>query len=443
MSIKSDQKIGGQKMLTVLDLAGENTRLKKKSVREYCGPCPDPNCGCQRDGFSVKHNGYSWVFMCRGCWDSGEMLPNRDKKRGWGDEIHYLVHYRHVDLDDAILQAMDEGLISFEDAYKRYAYEIRWPYERAQEHLLALGANKGQERVRKASQWKGASDYHSPLWQEQVHKAVEGYAASTWTPDGLPALEYARGRGLTDEIIRGARLGYSAQGGIPRLIIPLENFHFHDHTSGWYFTVFRRDLRPDCPKDERWKNAKGSSTDEMYIADCLKLKRVTVLTEGPIDALSVVQECGDLVNVVATAGVTCGQNAANLGRLALMPLVLVAFDADTAGDKEAKWWLERLPNARRLRPYLPDINDMLLDNWDIRAWVEQGINKFGGKQTPDVEASVNRCYSCQVPFPSFDGWDPEQIPTDEIMSFDPENGELYCEKCRPDLFRSNKELASA
>jgi hypothetical protein len=432
-------------MLTVLDLAQENTRLKKKSVKEYCGPCPDPNCGCQRDGFSVKHNGYSWVFMCRGCWDSGEMLPGRDKKRGWGDEIHYLVHFKHVSLEDAIMQALDDGLLSFESAYKRYAYEVRWPYEKAERHLLELGANKGQERVQRPMQrQKVPSDYRSPLWQEQVHKAVEGYAASLWTPDGLPALEYARRRGLNDEIIRVARLGYSVQGGIPRLIIPLENFHFHDYASGWYFTIFRRDLRPDCPKDERWKNAKGSSTDELYIADCLKLKRVTVLTEGPIDALSVVQECGDLVNVIATAGVTCGQNVANLGRLALMPLVLVAFDADAAGDKEAKWWLERLPNARRLRPYLPDINDMLLDNWDIRAWVERGINKFQGKQTPEVEEQeLDRCHSCQCPFPDFEGWEPEQIPLDSHASFDPIDGEMYCVKCRPDLFEINKVLATA
>ncbi len=59
-----------------------------------------------------------------------------------------------------------------------------------------------------------------------------------------------------------------------------------------------------------------------------------------------------------------------------MPIVLVAFDADPAGDKEAKWWLKCLPNARRLRPFLHDINEMLMDNWDIRAWIEQEIEKL-------------------------------------------------------------------
>jgi hypothetical protein len=269
---------------------------------------------------------------------------------------------------------MDEGLISFEDAYKRFAYEVRWPYERAQEYLLGLGADKDQQRVRKASLWKGASsDYRSPMWQEQVHQAVEQYAATLWSAEGSQALEYVMSRGLRYKTIETMKLGLSMQGGIPRLIIPLCNFHFHDYSGGWYFTIFRRDLRPDCPKDERWKNAKGSSTDALYMADCLRARRVTVLTEGALDALSIAQDCGDFVNVVAVPGVTCGQNVESLARLALMPLVLVAFDADEAGDKEAKWWLERLPNAQRLRPLLHDVNDMLVDNWDMRAWVERAI----------------------------------------------------------------------
>lgn len=363
-------------MLSVKDFAEQDTSLKKESSREYSGPCPSPECSKKRDGFRVRCDDHGrWAFMCRGCWDAGETLPNRDKKRGWGDEVAYLIHYRHANLDDAIMQVMDSGLLSFEDAYKRYAYEKRWPYERAQQHLLDLGANKDQQRVRrpvqKLKQW---SDFKSQAWQEHAHKAVEEYAACLWSPEGAQGLEYALARGLHYKTIQTAKLGFSMQGGTPRLIIPLLNFHFHEYEKGWYFTIFRRDLRPDCSHEERWKNAKGSSTEELYLADCLKAKRVTVLTEAPLDALSIAQECGDLVNAVATSGVSCGQNLVNLARLALMPLVLVAFDADQAGDKEAKWWLDRLPNARRLRPFLHDVNDMLVDNWDVRVWVEREMD---------------------------------------------------------------------
>jgi hypothetical protein len=134
---------------------------------------------------------------------------------------------------------MDEGLISFEDAYKRYAYEVRWPYERAQEYLLGLGADKDQQRVKQASPWKNRpSDYRSPIWQEQVHKAVEQYATSLWTAEGAQALEYVLARGLRYKTIQTAKLGFSQQGGIPRLIIPLLNFYFHDYSGGWYFSIF-------------------------------------------------------------------------------------------------------------------------------------------------------------------------------------------------------------
>jgi hypothetical protein len=32
-----------------------------------------------------------------------------------------------------------------------------------------------------------------------------------------------------------------------------------------------------------------------------------------------------------------------------------------------------LPNARRLRPPLHDINDMLMQGWDIRQWIVNAI----------------------------------------------------------------------
>jgi 5S rRNA maturation endonuclease (ribonuclease M5) len=167
------------------------------------------------------------------------------------------------------------------------------------------------------------------------------------------------------------------------------------------------------PKDERWKNAKGSSTDALYLADCLKAKRTTVLTEGAIDALSIAQECGKIVNVVAVSGVQCGQNVENLARLALMPRVLVAFDADEAGDKEAKWWLERLPNARRLRPLLHDVNDMLVDNWDMGAWIEPYLPL---EETLEIgECLCSACLDLGLDTPGL-------YEVDEMM---------YCEKHRP------------
>lgn len=61
--------------------------------------------------------------------------------------------------------------------------------------------------------------------------------------------------------------------GIPRLIIPVYN-------DGRYVAIYRRDLRPDAEHHERWKDVAGSTKNELYLVDCLKKKRPTVLDHG-------------------------------------------------------------------------------------------------------------------------------------------------------------------
>lgn len=201
-----------------------------------------------------------------------------------------------------------------------------------------------------------------------MQKTVQEQIARLHSPDDPRALDYAHQRGLTDKTIQAARLGYAVQGGIPRLIIP--SVHH-----GQYVAIYRRDLRPDCPKAERWKDAPGGTKRELYLADCLKRKLTTILTEAPLDALSVVQACEGMLNVVATGGAGCAQSHKNVAQLARMPLVLVAFDADEAGDKAASWWLKRLRNAQRLRPALHDVNDMLVQGWNLHQWLLDAIQQ--------------------------------------------------------------------
>src|SRR5690348_5541614 len=90
-------------MIDVLSLAELDTKLHKASHREYAGPCPDPSCGCQHDGFRVRwfEDDGRWGFMCRGCWDASEYLPEQDRKRGWVDTIAYLRHYRGMSYHEA------------------------------------------------------------------------------------------------------------------------------------------------------------------------------------------------------------------------------------------------------------------------------------------------------------------------------------------------------
>jgi hypothetical protein len=75
------------------------------------------------------------------------------------------------------------------------------------------------------------------------------------------------------------------------------------------------------------------------------------------------------VAVVAT-GTTQGSHTPRwVALLAQQEQVLVAFDAEDTGDTAVHWWLERLANAQRLRPWWQDANQMLQDGADLRAWM--------------------------------------------------------------------------
>jgi len=285
----------------------------------------------------------------------------------------------------------------------------------------------------------------SAKWQETAKGFVDYCTTALWDERGQQALEYLRSRGLKDETIKAARIGYNpakmrqsadkwgmkqhsmlAQG----IIIPW----FLGEGEIWRITV-RDESVTEGTKEGRYKQVAGGSNG-LYLAYTLGYDRPVILVEGEFDALSVAQECGHDVSVVAT-GTTEGSRITRwLAALATRDMVLVAFDAEESGDKAAQWWLDRLENAHRLRPWWKDANQMLQDGVDLlNEWMLPRIESivYGPSPIPAPDDCL-RCHTCKCPFPDFEGWDVEQIPMDDFMNYDPEDGKLYCEKCRPDLF---------
>ena len=129
-----------------------------------------------------------------------------------------------------------------------------------------------------------------------------------WEPNSeLPA-----GRGLSDETIRKAALGYhpgafrapASQWG--RTIWLAQGIVIPWIIEGAIWRVTIRDDRV-TEGNRRYLQVSGGSNG-LYLAQSLLLKRqAVVLVEGEFDALSVAQECGDLVAVVAT-GTTKGSH---------------------------------------------------------------------------------------------------------------------------------------
>jgi hypothetical protein len=112
----------------------------------------------------------------------------------------------------------------------------------------------------------------------------------------------------------------------------------------------------------------------LYNMDRVRAGTPTVLVEGELDALTIMQETGGAVAAVATAST-----------------VLVAYDSDEAGEAAATWWLDALSNARRWRPYWADANAMAQDGVDIARWVRAGLQAAGLAEADMAEELLHEC----------------------------------------------------
>lgn len=199
------------------------------------------------------------------------------------------------------------------------------------------------------------------------------------------AREYLHGRGLTDETIAVAQLGYNPTGrwservkwGLPdeadntRLWIP-QGIVIPWYVGGALWKVSIRKLRTK-EGEKPYKTLPGSS-NALYNADAIRVGEPAMLVEGVFDALSVQQEAGDLIAPIA-CGTSGARRARWIARLALSAPILNSLDADAAGD-DCRYWMDALaPLARSWRPYWDDPSQMLQDGADVRQWVLAGLGK--------------------------------------------------------------------
>jgi hypothetical protein len=88
---------------------------------------------------------------------------------------------------------------------------------------------------------------------------------------------------------------------------------------------------------------------------------------------------GDTLEVTMTTTVV---RMCWLGRLALCHRVLIAYDNDPAGEQASHYWLNVLgAGARRWRPCWGDVNQLMQDGADVRAWVAAGIEVIPSEQS--------------------------------------------------------------
>ena len=144
--------------LSLSDIVGRKVALKRRSGAEYAGLCPFHNE--KTPSFTV--NDKKGFYHCFGCGEHG----------------------------DAVGFVMKTEGLSFPESVEKLAREVGLPVPRATpaERERAERASSLQETVEHAARW----------FQKQLR-----------LPVGRAALDYLRGRGLSDEAIEDFRLGFS------------------------------------------------------------------------------------------------------------------------------------------------------------------------------------------------------------------------------------------
>lgn len=326
--------------VNLLDLIGRDTTLKRVASTnggEYAGPCPFCG-GTDRLRVWPDHPDGKGRFWCRRC------------EKG-GDAIDYVRERDGVGFGEAV-ELLGVTPVCVTRASK---------------------APRPQAPVKKAKRSGPPGDD----WQARGWDFVTECEAALWSGDHNEGLAWLAKRGLAEPTIKAARLGLNVQNQrddraawglegdkpvwLPRgIVIPWI-------IEGDLWKVNIRRPAGDLGQDGAKYWAATGSCNGLYGAD--DLVNYAMIVEGELDALTIRQEAGDLVASVATGSTHGGRSVPWLARLAACEAVLVAYDTDLAGETASTWWLGKLDNARRWRPYWGDANEMAQDGVDLRGWI--------------------------------------------------------------------------
>lgn len=322
----------------VLSLVERDTPLRRVAAKEYAGPCP--KCG----GTDRFHVTPVWWF-CRQCHEQR------------GDVIEYLQWRDDLSFSEACAALEDSG--------------------------SALGtipgANTAQRRPKVTPTPKGEPP--SEAWQDRARSLVAYAEAQLW--ENEEALAYLRGRGLRDETIRAAHLGYvprtmhdgGARWGLedPRIeiahgwTIPCEV-----DSAIWYVKI----RRPGEHARGKYANVRGGPTGGViYGLDDARDRWDVVLCEGELNALVLRQEIAGVCGVVSVGAAGNTPGDWTLPVLARVSRWWAVFDPDDAGQKGSA----RLGSlSARVRPLAwpwaergdkYDLNDAHRDGENLAAWL--------------------------------------------------------------------------
>ena len=204
-------------------------------------------------------------------------------------------------------------------------------------------------------------------------------ATRLWTSEGTETLAYLHGRGLRDETIRAARLGWT-----PGVMIPTREGDRCYQARGVVIPWFDGDRlalvkirQPEGSKPkyaEAFRDRPGIFPDRAVIEPGGPL----VIVEGEFDALLLGQEIGHLAVVVTLGSASSRPDLATRAKMLAACPWYIATDSDEAGDKAASDWPAV---ARRVRPpgAFKDWTEAAQAGMNLRRWWS---DRLGGTEAP-------------------------------------------------------------
>lgn len=209
-----------------------------------------------------------------------------------------------------------------------------------------------------------------PLYAPKDHTgfARESYHR-LWTPAGRDALDYLRGRGLADETIRTARLGFAVyawtwENKRPKLSVPAVTIPWFDRGA-----VPRIKIRRLDSDDDKCRSVGPCKPPLLYPDVRIAAGSTVVIVEGEIDSLLLGQALEGIATVVTLGAAQAEPNAAILDRLIAAKTIFAAQDADEAGDEAAAKWTALRRSIIRVRPPIgKDWGDDYALKVDMRRW---------------------------------------------------------------------------
>ena len=176
---------------------------------------------------------------------------------------------------------------------------------------------------------------------------VDGAAERLWGPGGKKALTYLHDRGLTDDTIRAAGLGFT-----PHVMVPTKEgdrcFPFSGIVIPWRNGARLTRIKIRRLDDGDPKYAEAFQDRPLIYPDPAVIRpgKPLIIAEGEFDCLLLAQQLPE-ASVITLGSASARTDPAVLSRMLTSPRWFVALDADAAGDSAASKFPAR---AIRVRP---------------------------------------------------------------------------------------------